>query len=277
MNLPRYLNALMLAFAGASLGATAYAGPGCKPEPRASAAFAQAGVQGTFVLMNTRTGQRLCHNAQRAGTAMLPASTYKIPNALIALETGVASDGDFKLAWNPRRDPRQSWWPAEWARDHTLRTALPNSVVWYFQEIARRINPQRMQAYVNRFDYGNRDISGGIDQFWLTGGLRISALQQVDFLSRFYSRTLGVSDSATDVVKKAIVLEKEDGYTLSGKTGLVGFGDKGVKTYTGWLVGYLETGDNTYIYAMNMDVDAAHGGALRVQITKDILQRMGLI
>jgi beta-lactamase class D len=277
MKISRYITGILLAIAALSQGAAAQAGQGCKPAAKATAAFEQDGVQGTFVLMNTRTGQRLCHNPKRAETGLLPASTYKIPNALIALESGVASGADFPLAWNQKRNPRQPWWPQAWAGDQTLQTALPNSVVWYFQELARRINPQRMQAYVDRFDYGNRNITGGIDQFWLTGGLRISALQQVDFLDRFYSRTLGVSDRATDVVKKAIILEKEEGYTLSGKTGMAGFGEASMKVKTGWLVGYLETSDNTYIYAMNMDVDQGHGPELRMKITKAIMQDLGLI
>lgn len=91
----------------------------------------------------------------------------KVQNTLIALETGVASGFDFALAWDSVAAPQQSWWPAAWARDHTLRTALPNSVVWYYQELARRIGAQRIQRYVDGFGYGNRDISGGIDQFWL--------------------------------------------------------------------------------------------------------------
>ena len=132
-------------------------------------------VEGTFVLSNTETARTVCHNQERARTRFLPASTYKIPNTLIALETGVATGSNFPMAWDSTIAPRQPWWPEIWNQDHTLRTALTNSVVWYYQELARRIGAPRMQKYLDQFAYGNRNISGAIDQFWLSGGLRTSA------------------------------------------------------------------------------------------------------
>src|SRR5690606_907372 len=108
-------------------------------------------VQGTFVLLDLRTGERVVHDAERARTRYVPASTYKIPNTLIALETGVASGADFALAWDSTTAPRESWWPDAWARDHTLRTALPASVVWFYQELARRIGAERTRDYLERF------------------------------------------------------------------------------------------------------------------------------
>lgn len=256
--------------------ASAYANTECVDSPKAAAVFEKAAVQGTIALLNTKTGEVICHNATRANRAYLPASTYKIPNTLIALEMGVATGADFRIDWDQQRNPRQAWWPAAWARDQTLGSALPNSVVWYYQELARRINPQRMQKYVDQFDYGNRDISGAIDQFWLKGKLKISALEQIAFLQRFYSQQLGVARRNTDIVKQAIVLEKTPSWTISGKTGMVGFGDA-ADVKLGWLVGYVETADNTYIYAMNMDITEAAGAQLRLEVTKSVLRELGLI
>lgn len=233
------------------------------------------GVEGTFVFLNPQTGRTLRHNPARARTRFLPASTYKIPNTLIALETGVASGPDFPLAWDSAVAPRQAWWPAVWAEDHTLRTALPNSVVWYYQELARRIGAERMQAYVDRFEYGNRDISGGIDQFWLTGGLRISPEEQVDFLRRFYFGELGVSERTTRIAKDILVLEQTPRYRLSGKTGWAGFGEPAPQI--GWLVGYLERGGNVYFFATNIDIEENEDAAARLAITKAILHSLGLI
>src|SRR5690606_19074699 len=157
----------------------------CSAAPPPDLAPLFGDVQGTFVLLDLQTGERVVHDAERARTGFIPASTFKIPNTLIALETGVASGAEFFLAWDSVAAPREDWWPDAWARDNTLRTALPASVVWFYQELARRIGAERMHEYLERFGYGNRDISGGIDQFWLTGGLRISAEEQVDFLRRF--------------------------------------------------------------------------------------------
>lgn len=234
------------------------------------------GLEGTFVLLDGQSGQTLCHNPGRAGTAFLPASTFKIPNTLIALETGVAATPDFSLAWNSTVAPRQPWWPAAWARDHTLRTALPNSVVWYYQELARRIGAEHMQSHVDRLAYGNRNISGGIDQFWLTGGLRISALQQVDFLRRFYFEELPVFEGTTRLVKDLLVMEETPAYRLSGKSGWSGFGETSAEP-VGWLVGYLERNGQVYFFATNIAITKNEDAAARLSITKGILRHVGLI
>lgn len=231
-------------------------------------------IAGTFVLLDPKAGRLRVHNPGRARTRFLPASTFKIPNTLIALESGVATGADFRLQWDSTVAPRQPWWPAEWARDHTLRSALRVSAVWYYQEIARRVGAERMQQYVSRFDYGNRDISGGIDQFWLSGGLRISPLEQVEFLRRLYAGELGVSDATTRIVKEILVLESTPQYRLSGKTGWAGLGDSiGV----GWLVGYLERGDEVYFFATNIPVRRNQDAAARLPITKASLKRLGLM
>jgi beta-lactamase class D len=234
------------------------------------------GLQGTFVLLDAATGRTIRHDPERAGARFLPASTYKIPNTLIALETGVASGPAFFLAWDSTASPRASWWPAVWAGDHTLATALRYSAVWYYQELARRIGPERMQAYVDGFAYGNRDISGGIDQFWLTGGLRISADEQVAFLRRFYFGELGVSERTTRVVRELLVLEETPEYRLSGKTGWAVLGEPS-EPEIGWLVGYLERGGDVYFFAMNIDIRRNEDAAARLAITRAILRHLGLM
>jgi len=197
------------------------------PEVDIGARFREAGVEGSFVLLDGQSGEVRRHAPARAAQGFLPASTYKIPNTLVALEEGVAKGKDFRLAWDSARAPRQPWWPASWARDHSLESALKHSAVWYYQEVARRVGPSRMQHWVDRFGYGNRDISGGIDQFWLRGGLRISADQQVDFLRRFHAGQLGVSARTTRLAKEMLVLEETPDYRLSGKSGWAGFGEPG--------------------------------------------------
>lgn len=234
------------------------------------------GVEGTFVLLDAQTGRTAHHNTERARTRVLPASTFKIAHSLIALETGVASGPEFALAWNSALAPRQVWWPNIWAQDHTLSSALPNSVVWYYQEIARRIGPERMRAYLERFNYGNRDISGGTDQFWLTGGLRISAEEQVDFLRRFYFGELGMSQRSTEIVKSLLVLEATPAYRLSGKTGWVGLGEPSARQI-GWMVGYLERDKRVYVFAMNIDMRSSEDAKARIAITKAILRELDLI
>lgn len=232
-------------------------------------------VEGTFVLLDGRTGRTVRTDAERARTRFLPASTFKIPNTLIALETGVATGPDFPLAWDSAAVPRQDFWPEAWAGDHTLRTALPASVVWYYQELARRIGPERMQEYLDRFDYGNRDISGGIDRFWLSGGLAVSPDEQVDFLRRFHDGELGVSGSSTALVKELLLLEETPAYRLSGKTGYADFDDG--RPGVGWLVGWIERGDGVHFFATNIDVREDADLPARMAVTRAILGELGLL
>ncbi|HAP26864.1 MAG TPA: class D beta-lactamase [Achromobacter sp.] len=246
------------------------------PQVDIGAKFREEQVEGTFVLLDGQTGAFQRYNAARADKRYLPASTYKIPNSLIALETGVAKDKDFEIAWDSKRNPRQPWWPAAWAQNHTLETALQNSAVWYYQEVARRIGAERMQAYVDRFNYGNRDISGGIDQFWLTGALRISANEQVEFLRRFYVNQFGLSERTVKMTKDILVLEQTPDYRLSGKTGWAGFGEPGA-TQTAWLVGYLERQGDVFYFALNVDVKKSQDAAARMKIVRGVFGDLGLL
>ena len=160
-----------------------------------------------------------------------------------------------------------------WAQDHTLDSAVRNSVVWYFQEVAKRVGAERMQRYVARFDYGNEDLSGGIDRFWLTGGLRTSAMDQVSFLRRFYESQLGVSEYATNAVKQMLVVENTPDYRLSGKSGWVGLGDDSAEQ-VGWQVGYVERQDRVDFFALNLDIVRPEDAGARLKVAKAILQEL---
>ena len=236
-------------------------------------------AEGTFVLLDGQTGRTVRHNPERARQRFIPASTFKIPNSLIALETNVASGPEFPLPWDPEVAPPQPWWRDSWKRDQTLRTAFRESVVWYYQELARRIGPERMQTYVQRFGYGNRDLSGGIDQFWLRGGLRISPDEQVEFLRRFFHGELGVSPRSTQIVKDILLVEQTPEYKLSGKSGTTmvdGHEDRELA----WFVGYVERGNQVHFYALNMEGDSVGEDwppGKRVGLTREILRELRVL
>ena len=208
------------------------------------------GMEGTFVILDTQKGVTQVHNQTRAGKRFIPASTYKIANSLIALETGVASDPAFTLPLDTTVVVPMDWWPESWRKEQTLKTAFQNSVYWYYQEIARRVGEDRMQAYLQKLDYGNQNMGGGLDTFWLIGELRISSFEQVDFLHRLYSGYLNVSGRSMEIVKEMMVLEEKPTYRLSGKTGTA---ELTSTKELGWLVGYLEKGKQVYVYALNME------------------------
>lgn len=232
----------------------------------------------TFVLLDARTGETTRYNPARARQRFIPASTYKIPHTLIALETGVASGPDFTLAWDSLAPRGPGFWATSWSRDHSLRSALRNSVYWYYQELARRIGPERMQQYLDRFDYGNRNMGGGADRFWLHGDLRISPDEQVEFLRRLYLGELGLAERSTAILKDLIVLEENAEYRLSGKTGTA---DVTPTRELAWLVGYVERDDRVWVFALNMEGEQVWEQwgppAPRLDLVRRILQHLAVL
>ena len=200
--------------------------------PRSAKRFVDAGTEGTFVGYKIDDYLIIASDTERSGQGFLPASTFKIPNSLIALETGVVTDPDKDLfKWDGvSRD-----FPG-WNQDHTLRSAIAVSALPVYQEIARRIGPKRMQKYLDLFDYGNRNIGGGIDQFWLTGDLRIDPIQQIDFVDRLRRGALPISARSQELVRDILPVTKVGDAVIRAKTGLLG-AETGKPT--SWLAGRL--------------------------------------
>ncbi len=233
------------------------------------------GLEGTFILFNPHDNSYIIHNQDRAIIPFSPKSTFKIPNSLFAIESGVLEDAGSVIAWDSILNPRQPWWPESWPKDQTLHSALRNSVVWYYQEVARRIGEDRMQGYLNQVDYGNKTIGPRIDSFWLDNTLKISAMGQVDFLIKLYNNSFGFSEKAIRVVKEILVLEKTETYTLSAKTG---GGEIDNSKVIGWFAGYVEKGEEIYYFALNIEGESFQGiNQPRINISKDILKALQII
>jgi beta-lactamase class D len=250
--------------------AAAEPAPRIEMQPDLGDAFTEAGTAGTFAVLDTGGGRIVVSDRERAEKGILPASTFKVPNALIALELGIAADADSTMfPWDKVvRDFD------DWNRDHTLRSAFKASAIPVFQDIARRIGAERMQHYVDAFDYGNRDIGGGIDMFWLNGALRISAMQQIAFLLKLNRGELPVSERSQEIVRDMMYLEQSEHGTLRGKTGAVGIGvGPGSKATVGWLVGWADHANKPLIFAMNIDVRDPKQLALRLPLAKTLLKR----
>lgn len=227
------------------------------------------GYPGSFVLFDQENDRYLRFSPERAAGRLLPASTFKILHALIALETGVVPDENYVIPW----DGTHYAVPA-WNQNHTLKSAIQDSVVWYFQEVARRIGRERMQRNIDAVGYGNGDISGKVDSFWLEGGLRISADEQVEFLRRFYQNDLPFSTRSLDIVKGSLVLEDTPDSRESGKTGATQLNGMNV----GWFVGYVEKGANVYYFATNLNgTNPEIDGVKAREVTENILRYLGLL
>jgi beta-lactamase class D len=162
-----------------------------------------------------------------------------------------------------------------WNRDHTMRSAIAASAVPVYQEIARRIGAERMQKYVDLFEYGNRDIGGGIDQFWLTGNLRIDPVQQVDFVDRLRRGVLPVSKRSQDLVRDILPVTKFGDTIIRAKSGLLG-AEIG-KPSLGWMVGWVEKGDARTVFALNLDCREPRHIADRMTLAQACLSDIGAI
>ncbi|MEL6675003.1 MAG: class D beta-lactamase [Bacteroidota bacterium] len=223
--------------------------------------FDSAEVRGCFTYYDPQTQQWHSYQPARVDSVFPPASTYKIPNSLFSLHAGAIPNADLVLPWDSVE--RQF---AGWNRDHNMRTAFKNSAVWFYQEMARRIGTERMQQLVDTIGYGNQNIEGQADLFWLNGELRISPRQQVEFLERLYKETLPFSEEHMKLVKEIMLIEEGDGYKLYGKTGM---------TYeVGWLVGWLEHDKEVVFFAHNQDLIVEGDSKARHLIPRQIFRSL---
>lgn len=205
-------------------------------------------VKGSFVLYDQKHDKYIFYNKNQFKQGFSPASTFKICNSLIGLETGVIKDEHFVIPWDQvQRNP-------VWDKDHDLKTAFKNSTVWYYQELARRVGPQKMKYWIDKANYGNADTAGGIDQFWLTGGLLITPEQQINFIKRLHDNKLPFSQRSIDIVKKIFIAKDTLNYVLRGKAGWGGNNNQDV----GWYVGYLESNDNVYYFSNCIQLDSKY-------------------
>ncbi len=227
-------------------------------------------VKGSFVLYDPQADKFIFYNQDQFEQTFSPASTFKICNSLIGLETGVIKDENFVISWDSvtRQNPN-------WNSDHNLKTAFKNSTVWYYQELARRVGGQQMKQWLDKANYGNADTSGGIDKFWLTGGLRISPKQQIDFLRRLRDNQLAFSKRSVDILKNIMIVKDTLDYVVRAKNGWGGQDNKDV----GWYVGYLETKGKVYYFTsciQSTDMNNKEFSKARIEIVDLILADLKL-
>ncbi len=238
--------------------------------------YEKEGVEGCFLLRSLKTDQLYVYNPRRCERGFLPASTFKIVNAMLALETGVAPDENLIIPWDSVNRQFQAW-----NKDHSLKTAFQASSVPYYQEIARRIGVERLQAGVQRLDYGKMDIRAeNLTDFWLVGNSKITPYEQLDFLTRFVEKKLPIKPSTHQKMKDLMVMMSgEDGLTMRGKTGWAIVDNRNI----GWLVGYLERPDGErFVFVNNIECQVGTLPddvfmASRKRIVGLVLQRLGVI
>ena len=231
-------------------------------------------IDGTFVLLDGQTGAFTRWNAARADTRFAPCSTFKVPNTAILLETGAASDPDFVVKYDPALNASRE----AWRKDHTLRTAYSESVLWYYHALSKTTGLPAETRLVKRFGYGNADTSGGVAgprPFWIDGTLRISANEQVAFLKRLHENRLGLSDRTARMTKEIMIAEQRPEGTLRAKTGACQ--PAGDTQVTLWYVGYVEKPAGVWYFALELG-DKAYDPlmAQRVPKARAILADLGI-
>ena len=221
-----------------------------------------ADVSGVVLIYDPADSVYYSNDFERCLEGHLPASTFKIPNSIIALETGVVASDSTVFSWDGQRRRLPAW-----ERDLSFREAFQVSCVPCYQEIARKIGAQRMREYLVKLDYGSMVVdSSTIDLFWLQGDSKISAMQQVDFLDRLYHSRLPIAARTNQIIKRMMLIEENGTFRLSGKTGWsIRNGNN-----NGWFVGYLEKAGKVYFIATNIYPKTDFNMEMFAMIRKDI-------
>jgi beta-lactamase class D len=233
--------------------------------------YANAQLTGHVLIYDESKNHSYVYNPAGNEVLYSPASTFKICHSLIALETGVIPNIHTVIP----HDGVQRRLPV-WNQDHDMQMAFRNSTVWFYQELAHRIGAERMQLWIDSLNYGNRDISGNVQEFWLDGTLRINAHQQIDFLKQLYHGQLPLSARSQDLVKEIMVQEQTPAYTLRAKTGWMIENDTNIGWYTGWV----EKKGKVYYFAHCVQdtlTDNPQFADARVSIVKSILKDLDIL
>lgn len=224
--------------------------------------FDEKQVAGTFGLYDNGTGQFIIYNLSRfKDSAFLPASTFKIVNSLIGLETGRITNEKMLIKWDGIVRSRP-----EWNKDLTMEEAFKVSAVNYYQEVARRIGKDTMQYWLDSLKYGTKKITTKVDSFWLDNSLKITPDEEMGLVKKLYFGLLPFQKRSQDIVKKVMLQEDNANYKLSYKTGW-GFLENGRSL--GWIVGWIEENRHPYFFVLN--IEGAHDANL-YQIRLDILK-----
>ncbi|VVE72137.1 OXA-62 family carbapenem-hydrolyzing class D beta-lactamase [Pandoraea captiosa] len=230
--------------------------------------FAAENVKGTIIVLDGKTQTYQAFDSARAERRVSPASTYKIFNSLLALESGALNDEREIIPWDGK--PRRT---KAWSAAMDLRTAFRVSCLPCYQVVSHRIAREYAQAKLDTVGYGNRTIGRAADAYWVDDSLQISAREQVDFLQRLARGTLPFSARTQDIVRQISIVEANADYVLHGKTGW--FVDK--KPDIGWWVGWLERDGNLTMVALNMDMGADADAPKRARIVRSVLKDLQLI
>ena len=247
--------------------AAAAAGEVMTDRPDWGSHFSTAGVNGTLVVIDERKtpAQIMVFNRERAAQRFAPASTFKVPHTLFALDAGVLKDEFQVFTWDgvPRAFAGHN-------RDQTLRSAMRYSTLWVYQGFAKQIGEARARAYLQAIDYGNADPTAAQGDYWVDGNLRISALEQAAFLRKLYHNALPFKVEHQRLLKDVMIKQATGDWILRAKTGWEG--------RYGWWIGWVEYQEGPVFFALNIDTPRRMEDLpKREQIVRAVFKSMGLL
>ena len=234
--------------------------------------FSDNNVTGCFALMDNGTGEFTVYNLARyRDSSILPASTFKIVNSLIGLQTGKISSDSMVIKWDGVQRQFESW-----NRDLNMYEAFRASAVPYYQEVARRIGKDTMQFWLDSLGYGTKKITGPIDTFWLDNTLKITPDEQLGLVKRLYFDQLPFFKTYQEMVRNAMLMENNANYRLAYKTGWA-FWNEQTKKHQGWVVGWIEENRHPYFFVLNLESTDPNFDmvTIRMKMLKDILKEKG--
>ncbi len=234
--------------------------------------FTENKVDGCFALMDNGTGEFTVYNLDRyRDSSFLPASTFKIVNSLIGLQTGKIVNDSMVIKWDGVTRPFESW-----NKDLTMYEAFRASAVPYYQEVARRIGKDTMQFWLDSLSYGTKKITTAIDTFWLDNSLKITPDEELGLVKRLYFNQLPFFKTYQETVKRAMLFENNANYRLGYKTGW-GFWNEKTGKHFGWIVGWIEENQHPYFFVLNIESADRNFDmtTVRMKMLKDILKQLG--
>lgn len=239
--------------------------------------FDNCGVDGSIAIFDLKEQRWFVSDTTGIKIETLPASTFKIINLLIALETQTIKDENEIIKWVGSTDTVKYGYRPGIYHDMSVKEAFELSAGWVFVELAKKIGKEKYKEYLTKSKYGNNDFSQKETDFWNFGNFAISPINQVEFLRSLYEERLPFSKRNIDIVKNVMITEQAQDYTIRAKTGWT----RENNLNTGWWTGYIETKKGTYFFAtrllQNRKMNRSDFGSCRKEITKKALKDLRII
>ena len=239
--------------------------------------FDSCGVEGSIAIYDIESQKWIVSDTVGLVIETLPASTFKIINLLIALETTAIKDENEIVKWVGSTDTVKYGYRPEIYHDMSVKEAFELSAGWVFVELAKKMGKDTYKKYLTESKYGNNNLTQTEADFWNFGDFAISPKNQVEFLHALYDDKLPFSKRNIDIVKRVMITDQTEEYTIRAKTGWT----RENNTNTGWWTGYIETKKGTYIFATRLlqdrKMNRSDFGSCRKEITKKVFKDLGII